>query len=178
MAKILRQNNEQVNMSKICLTPLWERRRFCSQDRFRTLMYIDLTILTEKYATPWTLVALLLNFHFFFVDYDGKRRRLVCVKKPLDLVTDFWFASRILWKFSKMYVTFLDFVLSCINCTRSAWTENPRNFFRKSAIFSKCWLTPSPLLDDSAIVPHGNQLLKTTKRLRIFSQIIFVYSDG
>ena len=50
--------------------------------------------------------------------YDGKRRRLVCVKKPLDLVTDFRFASRILWKFSKKYVAFLEFVLSCIYCTR------------------------------------------------------------
>ena len=51
------------------------------------------------------------NFH----SIDGKRRRrLVCVKKPVDLVTDIRFASRILWKFSKKYAALLDFVHSCI----------------------------------------------------------------
>ena len=43
--------------------------------------------------------------------YDGKRGRPDRVKKPFDLipndlVTDFRFASRILWKLSKMYAAF------------------------------------------------------------------------
>ena len=42
---------------------------------------------------------------------DGKRRRPDRVKKPLvkipvDLVTDFWFGSRIPWKLSKKYAAF------------------------------------------------------------------------
>ena len=131
-----------------------------------------------------------INFSVFVCNYlyicDGKRRRLVCVKKPFDLVTDFWFGYRLLIWFSdpvkilekargiSWFCAFLYILYK--NCS-STWTENPRNFFRKSAILSKCWLTPSPLLDGSTIVPHGSQTLKTTKRLRSFVHNL-VYSDS
>ena len=39
-------------------------------------------------------------------------------EETFDLVTDFWFDSRIPWKFFKKHAAFLDFVLSCIYCTR------------------------------------------------------------
>ena len=91
--------------------------------------------------------------------------------------TDFWFGSWILWKFSKKYVAFLDFVLSCIlykNCS-SAWTENPQNFIRKSIIFfSKSWLTPRQVYRWQQNCTYGNQLLKTNKTLRnsSFTQMV------
>ena len=68
----------------------------------------------------WYVYGLSSNIILMHFIYDGKRRRLVCVKKPLNLDTDFRFASRILWKFSKKCAAFLDFVLPCIlykNCS-------------------------------------------------------------
>ena len=81
--------------------------------------------------------------------------------------TDFWFASRNLWIFSKKYAAFLDFALSCIYCLRifQVHEQKIRDFFlRKSAIFSKMLINSTSLLDGS-----------TT---HVSCQIIFVYSDG
>ena len=84
----------------------------------------------------------------------------------------FWFGYRLLIWFSdpvkilekargiSWFCAFLYILYK--NCS-STWTENPRNFFRKSAMFPKCWLTPPTLLNGSTIVPHGNQKLKLLK---------------
>ena len=94
----------------------------------------------------------------------GNAGGYVCVKKPLDLVTDFWFASRILWKFSKKYAAFLDIVLSIyIYCTRIGGIifQKIRNFFKMLNNFT-----------------HTTKLLKTTKRQRSFVSDNLVSSDG
>ena len=58
--------------------------------------------------------------------------------KPVDLVTNFRFASRILWKFLKKYEAFLNFMFPCIlhknvhevheQKIREMFSENPQFF--------------------------------------------------